>query len=57
MSRTKDRYWPDEGRTPRPPAPIKHAIRAAWREFWRDLKAQQRLAEFRDSPDPFKETT
>ena len=30
MSRTKKAYWPYEGRTPRPPYPIRKALRAAW---------------------------
>jgi len=53
MSRTKDAYWPDESRKPRPPAPLKKAFRAAWRAFWRELKQQQRAARM---ADPFGET-
>jgi phage terminase small subunit len=53
MSRTKDHHWPEEGRTPRPPSPLKKAIKAAWRAFWRELKQQQRVKRM---ADPFGET-
>jgi hypothetical protein len=53
MSRTKDRYWPDEGRTPRPRA-LLQAFRAAWLEFKRVREQQRRRSHI---PDPFKETT
>ena len=47
MSRTKDAYWPDEGRTHRPPYPIRKALRAAWGD------QQQSAASM---ADPFLET-